>query len=286
MLSRFRRPEADLRIHVDKTVLNPGDGLEVRVDLVPRSSFDVRNGRLELICAETYVQKTSSQYGTHYQRKTETRFRAGETFSDSGTLRSGVKYSTDMTLDVPTDGVRTIRGTKVRNIEPGISWEVRASLDVANARDLSASREITVVEPSRLEDAVSKPVVAEVRHRQCNLTLAFSPGAVRSGDRLEGTLSSEPLLDMTVTDVRAELVREEKFGNDAQEHVVDQVVLEPELSLSAEDNREWQFRLDVGSVDVPSLKTDKSSVRWLVKGVLARAMRTDLRVEREISANF
>lgn len=286
MLSRFRRPDADLRIHVDKTVLSPGDGLEVRVDLVPKSNFDVRNGRLELICTETYIQKTSSQYGTHYQRKTETRFRVGDTFSDSGTLRSGVKYSTRMTFDVPADGAGTIRGTKVRDIEPGISWEVRADLDVASARDLSASCEITVVEPPKPEEVVSQPVVAEVSHRQCNITLVFSPHAVRSGDKLEGTLSIEPLMDMTVTDVRAELVREEKFGNDAQEHVVDQVTLEPELTLSAEDNREWRFRLDVGSVDVPSLKTDKSSVRWLVKGVLARAMRTDLRVEREISANF
>ena len=66
MLSRFRRPEADLRVLLTRTVLHAGDELNARVELVPKSSFLVREGRVELICTETYVQKTSSQYGTHY----------------------------------------------------------------------------------------------------------------------------------------------------------------------------------------------------------------------------
>ena len=65
MLSLFRRPGADLQIEVDKTVLQAGDELSARVTLVPKQDFDVRQGKVELICTETYVLMTSSQYGQH-----------------------------------------------------------------------------------------------------------------------------------------------------------------------------------------------------------------------------
>ena len=101
-----------------------------------------------------------------------------------------------------------------------------------------------------------------------------------------GSLRAEMLQDVGVSEVRAELVRIEKFGNVLRDHTADRVVLEPEGSLPAGQIREWSFRLNVGKVTAPSLKTDKSSVRWLVKGVLSRKMRPDLRVEREICVDF
>ena len=101
-----------------------------------------------------------------------------------------------------------------------------------------------------------------------------------------GSLRAEMLQDVGVSEVRVELVRIEKFGNVQRDHTADRVVLEPEASLQAGQTREWSFRLNVGNVSAPTLKTDKSSVRWLVKGVLSRRMRRDLRVEREIGVDF
>jgi hypothetical protein len=286
MLSRFRRPEADLRVLLTNTALHAGDELNVRVELVPKSSFLLREGRVELICTETYVQKTSSQYGTHYQRKTQTRAKVGETFSDNGTLRSGVKYSTDVKLAVPEDAARSISGTKVRSIQPGISWEVRASLDVASARDLHQSQEVTIVESPVVDDVSPRSVVSEIGHRQCNLTLSVSSGEAHSGDRLDGTLRAEMLQEVAAAEVRVELIRVEKFGNDAQDHAVDNATLEGDVTLADGQAREWRFRLNVGHVAVPSLTTEMSSVRWAVKGVLARAMRPDIRIEQEIAVDF
>ena len=286
MLSRFRRPEADLRVLLTRTVLHAGDELNARVELVPKSSFLVREGRVELICTEIYVQKTSSQYGTHYRKKTQTRAKVAETFSDNGTLTSGVKYSTDLKLAVPEDAPRSISGTKVRSIQPGISWDVRASLDVASARDLHQSQEVTIVESPVVVDVSPRSVVSETGHRQCNLTLSVSSGEARSGDRLDGTLRAEMLQEVAAAEVRVELIRVEKFGNDAQDHAVDNVTLEGDESLPAGQTREWRFRLNVGDVAVPSLTTEMSSVRWVVKGVVARAMRPDLRSEQEIAVDF
>ena len=155
MLSIFRRPGADLQIEVDKTVVQVGEDLRARVTLVPKTDFNVRQGKVELICTETYVQRTSSQYGQYYRRKTQVLSRTGGSFMESGTVRAGLPHSGSVRLVVP-----------------------------------------------------------------------------------------------------------------------------------AGETREWRFLMNVGNVTAPSLKTEKSSVRWLVKGVLSRRMRPDLRVEREIGVDF
>ena len=76
-----------------------------------------------------------------------------------------------------------------------------------------------------------------------------------------GSLRAEMLQKVDVSEVRVELVRIEKFGNVGRDHTADRVVLEPEASLTSGQMREWSFRLNVGKVSAPTLKTDKSSVR-------------------------
>ena len=281
MLSRFRRPEADLQVRTDKTMLHPGDELEARVTLVPKGDFHVRHGKVELVCTESYVQRVSSQYGTSYHRRTETLSRAGETFIDDRAVRRRMPYSTDVRLVVPPDALPTIVGTKVSSVQPGIAWAVTASFDVAKARDIRQSQEVTVVKPPALDDARPRPVVAESRHRQCALTLELSSNDARSGDRIDGRLRAQMLEDVTASEIRVE-----KFGNAGGDHAVDSVTLERDVSLQSGRTREWRFRLDVGRVGVPSLKTEKSSVRWLVKGVLSRSLRSDPRVEQDITVDF
>ena len=286
MLSRFRRPEADLSIHVDKTELHSGEELEARAVLLPASDFHVRHGTIELVCTETYVQRTSSQYGTYYNRKTETRYNVGETFLNDATVRDGLPHSTDVKLVVPADALPTMNGTKVSHVQPGITWEVTAFLDVARAKDFRCRQPVTVLSPPAPDDVRSRPVVAQIKHEQCALTLTVSSEEARSGDTVEGDLRTEMLQDVTVEEVRVELVRSEKFGNVEKNQTVDEVTFERDVSLRSGHIREWRFKLDVGEVGVPSLKTDKSSVRWLVKAWLVRNMRRDLRIEQEINVDM
>ena len=179
MLSLFRRPGAE--IEVDKTVLQAGDELSARVTLVPKQDFDVRQGKVELICTETYVLMTSSQYGQHYHRKTHALSRTGGSFLERGTVRAGLPHYGDVRLTVPADALPTLTGVSVNKIDPGISWTVTASLDVAKSRDIQHSQEVTVFRPARPEDSSPRPAVAESRHGQCVLTLELSSGDARSG---------------------------------------------------------------------------------------------------------
>ena len=286
MLSRFRRPDADLNIQLDNSKLLPGEELEARVVLLPESDFHVRQGTVALVCAENYVQRTSNQYGTYDSKKTVIHYRAGETFLSDATVRNGLLHSTDVRLAVPADAMPTMNGIKVSHVEPGITWEVAAFLDVAAARDIRFNQPVTVLSSPASDDASSRPVVARTKHEQCDLTLTVSPGDARSGGKLDGDLRAEVLQDVTADEVKVALVRSEKFGNVQKDQTVDQVTFERDASLRSGQLREWRFKLDVGRVRVPSLKTEKSSVRWLVKAWLTRNMRRDLRIEQEIKVEI
>ena len=256
MLSRFRRPDADLSIQLDSAELHPGEELEARVTLVPKSDFRVRHGTVELVCTETYVQKTSSQYGTYYNRKTATLYSVGETFLNDANVRNGVPHSTDVRLAVPVDALPTMSGIKVSHVQPGIAWEVTASLDVAGARDIHYSQAVSVMGSPAADDVRSRPVVAQVGHEQCNLTLTLSSEDARSADTLDGDLRAEMLQDVTADKIRVALVRAEKFGNEGKNETVDEVTFERDVSLRPGHMREWRFKLDIGQVGVPSLKTE------------------------------
>ena len=254
--------------------------------LLPESDFHVRQGTIALVCTENYVQKTSSQYGTHYSRKRQTLYNMEERFLNDVTVRNGVPHSTDVRLAVPPDALPTLNGIKVSHVEPGITWEVTAFLDVAGARDIRYSQPVSVSSPPAVDDLRTRPVVAQTKHEQCALTLTVSSEDARSGDTLEGDLRAEMLQDVTAEEVRVALVRSEKFGNEQKNRTVDEVTFEREVSLRPGHLREWRFKLDVGQVDVPSLNTEKSSVRWLVKAWLTRNMRRDLRIEQEIRVDI
>ena len=290
MLSRFRQPAADFRVELSETTLQPGDELNVRVSLIPRDGFQVRRGSLEIVCTESFVEYVTTmrtgRYGSHYstQRLKATRIlsRYEKVFMDNSTMRRGLPYSVDVDWAVPPDAPPTASGVSIGSINVGSTWTVKTFLDVAGARDFHDSQEITVVSPPTPCDAPSPQLVTEAADDLCTLTLTIPTGIARSWDTLDGSLRAEILHDINVSEVRAELIRVEAFGHAGQDYSVDYVTLDTDLTLRRGEIREWHFQIGTGPVYAPSLRTDNSSVTWLVKCVLARRMRFDVQIEQEI----
>ncbi len=249
--SEFGRPKADLSIRVSRDTLQPGDELETRVELLPREDFHVRLGKVELARVETYVQTERHQYGVSYHKRTHASAIAEETFMENEIVRRLSGKSTSVRFVLPPDAVPTLNGTTVQKIQPGIAWEVRASLDVTRARDMRQGQELTVVRSLAPADTLPRPVVTESKHRQCALALELSRSEARSGNRIEGSLRAEMLENVDAAEVRVELVRVEKFGNEGQDHVVDKTTFEGEVTLNSGQSLEWPFTLNVGHVSVP-----------------------------------
>ena len=283
MLSRFRRPAADLRVELSETTFQPGDELNIRVSLIPRDGFQVRRGRVGIVCTETYEELIHNpRYGMQRRKATQILSRDEKVFMDNSVARRGLPYSADVDWAVPPDALPTARGAIIHSIDVGITWTVTTSLDVAGARDFHDRQEITVVRPPPPSDAPYSPIVAEATHDWCALTLNLPTGSARSGDRLDGSLRAEILQDVSVSEVRVELIRVEAFGSAVQDCFEDTATLDTDLELRRGEAREWRFQVNIGAVCAPSLQTRNSSVTWLVKCVLARRMRFDAQIEQEI----
>ena len=283
MLSRFRRPAADFRVELSETTLQPGDELNVRVSLIPKDGFQVRRGSLDLVCLETYEELIHhSRYGAQRHKATQVLSRDEKVFIDGTAVRRGLPYYADVNVVVPPDALPTVRGAIMRSIDVGITWTVTTSLDVAGARDFHDNQQITVVRPPMPSDAPSSPIVTEAAHNWCALTLNLPTGSACSGDRLDGSLRAEILQDVSVSEVSVELFRVEAFGSAVQDYTEDIMTLDTDLELRRGETREWPIRISVGEVFTPSLQTRNSSIRWLVKCVLARRMRFDAQIEQEI----
>ena len=284
MLSGFRRPAADFRVELSATTLEPGDELNIRVSLIPRDGFQVRRGRVTIECEEIFVvQSYQTRTGiTQPLKTTHLLSRWEEVFMADYRMRRGLPYFADVNYTVPQGAQPTVSGVSVGSIRVGIAWTVTTHVDVAGARDFHDSQNISVVMPAAPSDAESVPVVAQSEHDWCALTLTLPTEYARSHDTLEGVLRAQVSQDIDLSEVRAQLVRVETFGENTDTYEQDMGKLDDALSLRRGETREWRFQLNTGQVDAPSLRTDNSVVTWLVKCVLARRMRFDARIEQEI----
>ncbi len=277
-------------MEIDRTTLHPGEEVRGRISLIAKGEFFVRSAIVELVCVETYVEKVITydhRYGNQQENRdaTITHSRAREIFMRDMTMRRALPFSTDVSFAVPADAPLTAVGANVDSVQPGIAWTLKTSLDVANALDIRRDQEIRVVRESEPGDAPSGTLVSETSTEQCILSLRVPSGRVRSGETVEGVLHAQAIEDFDVSEVRAELIRVEVFGDSEREIRVVRASLQSDVSLSAGEKRDWRFRMNVGEVRAPSMKTRNSSVRWLVAGVVARRMRFDSRVVLEISVD-
>ena len=282
MLSRFRQPAADFRVELSETTLAPGDELNIRVSLAPRDGFQVRRGRVEILCVESYVDRVDDGRRTGRMRLTRILSRYERVFIEDIRVRRGLPRYFDIDWTAPPDAVPTAVGIDTGAGDVGITWVVRTSLDVEGARDFNDTREIAIASSPVVDDELAAPIAAEKLDDLCDISLLLPRGAARASETIEGMLSVKVLRDVNFSDVKAELIRVEAFGYVGEDRRVDTVTLDTDIELRSGETREWHFHLETGQVDAPSLRTDISSVKWLVKCVLARKMRIDTHIEQEI----
>lgn len=288
----FLGSKADITMNLDRHTVQAGEELEVRVEIFPKKSFQVREARIELVRLLRYVDKhtTGSSSGsgsrrTEYRALTRRTSVVQEAFLHGAQLQQKSPLSEAVKLAVPPDTLPTLTGAVSHGVQPGISWQVKAVLDVAKARDPSKKQDIVVVKPPSLEAPPPVPAVAESQRRKCALVLSTASTDVRSHGAVEGTLQVHMLKDANVDGVVVRLVRVEEFG-DAREAVeVRKLTLEHNPALPAGNMREWPFRLDVGQVDVPTLRAYRSSVAWSVEGRLDLKMRRDPVVRQPLNVD-
>jgi hypothetical protein len=285
-------PKADLQVELDRTTVLPGERVQATVRLLGgRRDLEIQEGRVELVFENEYTYRTKSSStstsgsstitssSTSYATATDRRTVDAAHFLEEGTVAADAPFDATVSLAVPATAPPSGEGkiTKVR-------WKVVATLARPHARDVHGEATLTV-----LSQPGEEPDAPEVETRD-DLELSFRLDREHygPGDTIHGTLVATPLQGCKASEVRVELVRFENVPRDEgnTEHVKEgEAILEGGVGLSMGAPREWPFQLQLPAAPVPSLRTQQSSVTWLLKGVGSRRLRRDYQVTQPIDVH-
>ena len=164
MVTRLR--PLSIKLAFDKRPYQLGETIDVSVDLSAKGDIDVREGRVDLTCDLRYTEATTvmvrprggggrggaviaspavaKQVTAEHE---ETHTQGSVVFLQDTQLLSGRTSAYTVRLEIPKELPANVAGSSTRG-RATLKWSVVASVDVAQARDVTASRAVNVVPSS------------------------------------------------------------------------------------------------------------------------------------------
>ena len=258
-------------------------GQQISLDIIvtPEEDLKPREVRVELLGEEIYY-KTEYHTDSHGHRKLHT-VKRDEPFdsiihvlAEQPDLLKGTEQKWACLLQLPADAPCTCRGKLV-----DIRWTLKSIVDVPNRADLSQEKSFMVLyQPQQVSDSPSVPV--EKSFGEVTLLLA-TPIVAGSGSTIKGRLSLQMKEKLGIRSIRIELVQTEVAGTKTSEEVLAKVQVSGESTFTQYEAPSFDFSLDIPAQIPPTAVCTHSSLRWKVRAVLDRKMKTDFNVEQEIS---
>lgn len=279
----------DLKVTTDRPEYLPGEAVQTTVSIAGRQELEIDEARVELVSENEYTHTERSYSGrntssTHDVTDTDRVVHATEPILEARTIRPGEQLERTVSLAVPPGASPSGEGeiTSVR-------WKVAVVLSRRHALDPDEQAPIRVVSSPEAyaERAETPPELDAPGDWQLEFRL---PGdrTARTGERVSGALVLTPSEESEPQEIRVELVRREEVprgqGN-ASETVEAEAQLAETPSLGARIPRELAFDLAVPATACPTLRTDESTVRWYLRGVVARRLRSDYNLLEELNVH-
>ena len=285
-LDRFGK-RAEMQVGVDRAACRPGETVTATITVHAKRDFEIEEGRAELVYENEYRYRTrvhTSKGGSSTQTRTDTQkiVHATQQFHEGGSLPSGTSNQYTVSFRLPEDAIPTCDGeiTKVR-------WRVEAILGVERSLDPDQHAPFAVLSARDLYADLAQRAPDVDNHGDCELDLRLQGGRhVRPGDTLRGTLVVAPHEELDPKEIRIELVRHEHVPRDqgnTESKVEAKAVLGGGSALTARIPREFPFELVVPEGASPCVQTDNSTLRWLLRGVVARRMRSDYNISVDLN---
>jgi arrestin (S-antigen)-like protein len=280
---------AELSVETDRAEYLPGDSVQVSASVEGREELEIEEARVELVYENeyTYTERSTSGRGTtstHDVTTTDREVQASARILEARTIRPGERLEERAALTVPAAAVPSGEGelTSVR-------WKVSLVLGRRHALDPDAEARIAVLSPPGADAAAPQTPPDLDKPDDWELELRLAGGrAVRSGETVRGTLVVTPGEEAEPQELRVELVRREEVTRGegkTSETVAAAARLAEKPSLGARIPTGLDFALPVPATACPTLRTGTSSVRWYVRGVVARRLRSDYNVVEEIAVS-
>lgn len=259
---RLVGPSDQCRVIVDRGPYSIGDTVDVEVRFCPERNLHIREGRIYLMLAETYY--AGPERGDNGKVR-EDHIILSESFLHDIDAIGGLEYRGEANFVIPQAAQPTAK-TKIINLK----WYCRAKIDVAGP-DIFQDQEIGIL-PATLEKhapSTASPVVTDAQFAECTLFLSFPSTHVRKGEMLSGILRGRAHRPLKIKQVRLELEYWETAGSKTRKRRMDRVIVHRGISLSADEQFEWQFQVRIPD-GLSSINIGETLVVWYAKGILVR----------------
>jgi hypothetical protein len=281
---------ASIQLLVDRRDVATGGTVQATVRIAGgRKDTQIDEGRLRLVCENEYEwrdRSTSYASGsasgmstsTRTRRDTDSKVIEEQRFLEGGAIAADTPSEHTLTVEIPARSPPSAEGKITR-----LRWRVQATLARGRARDVSDEVSLEVL--SAADASWVEPAEEVDSHGECDLAFQLEKRAFGASEPIEGTLVLTPSEECKVNEVRVELEREEEVprGQGNEERVTEaSVIVAGEVELSPGAPQEYSFRIEVPPDPVPTLRTDQSTVRWRLKGIGSRRMRSDYNVTQEL----
>jgi hypothetical protein len=273
------KPKANIGI-VSQSKGLPGTILPVEIRISTQEEIKARELRAELVGEETYYTKqthrdSKGHIQTRIVQRTDAIARITQIAAEQPTLLQGIEQKWNISLQIPSDAPPTCSGKLVN-----IKWKLKVVLDVPNQPD--QSQEMPVFVLSRPPQTSSVNILpAEKIFDAVRLSLEVSPIA-SPGETLIGRLTLQIKDKLSIQGIRVELVQLEDAGDRKSDEVLVKTEILGSTSFNPSEAPSFNFSLKIPA-DAPSTATSiHSSLRWMVKAVVARRMKSDFNVEQGV----
>jgi hypothetical protein len=266
------KPKGKIEIQAQDNSL-PGAQLPLEIRVTTEEKVEPREIRAELVGEETYYLRARGKL--HHSKLNYTFARIIQKVAEHPALLQQSEQKWGSSIQIPADTLPTCCGKWVN-----IRWKLKAVLDVPNRADLSHGKPFHIsCLPPQSSDMPVLP--AEKIFGQVTLMLK-APRAISAGNTLKGQLVLQIKDNLSISGIRVELVRVEKAGSRDADEVISIAQVSGEASFNQNGSPSFAFSLDMPADAPPTAIGMFSSLRWKVRAVIDRNMKTDFNVEQEL----
>jgi hypothetical protein len=290
MFGIFKNVKVQLNLALDRQVYAPGDTVHARITLQTDKEMNIQGGRFTITCQQRYQYKRKHRDSDgHSSVDTTWGTRDAEAFrfdflQEMALPPGALTFDTSFTLE---DGsLPTSKGEIV-----SATWFAKATLDRKLAADANSEVEFTVLtaNPPDMATATAGQYGASNEPGEAQMSFTLRTKEVTGGGVLAGSLRVLPQKEFGVGEVRLEMARVEYVADvtgSGYDHTKETKVAETKLAgktqLQPGQYLDLPFTLALPQAMAPSFEFEVGSLKYTLKGILARTLRKDTSVEEEI----
>ncbi len=265
-----------------------GETVHAKLMVTSDKDVKVREGRIALIYHEEYQYRhrhhSTDSHG-HTRTSVATAWGTDEreavrhVFLGESTLPAGTAKGLEFDFPLPATAPPSARAEIIR-----VEWSIKATLDRPMAGDVESIVVLPVFAGAPGTPVTDLPYRDSSEMQDADMTFSLPKREWVMGETVAGRLQVCPKTPFDVTEIRVELVRREYVPrSEGHEHIATvPVKVSGGTRLEPGQNQTFAFNIPIPAPAPATLKTVNGTLKWSLKGILARRLRKDTFLEEEI----